>query len=275
MGDGARKDGREIASQSLGGRPAEAPLVSIVLVFFRGREELAVLLDNLRRHRLQVQDPREAEVVVIDGGSTDGTVELLRESGDVVDTWLSEPDAGIYDAMNKGVAAARGEYVLHLNAGDGLRHLPVAELRQCLAQGVDVAAFGVLVDGQRVFKPRLGLRSRIANTWHHQGTFYRRAAHLGYDPSYRVYGDFDHNERLRRSGCSVRLFPEAVVADHASGGASVAGVGTASLGEVWRVVRANAGLGWVPVSYAWMHLYLAVRWLRRRIGRHHGRATRA
>ena len=62
-------------------------------------------------------DPRQFELIVIDGGSEDGTVEVLRQWDDKIDYWFSETDSGIYDAMNKGIAAAHGEYVLHLNAG--------------------------------------------------------------------------------------------------------------------------------------------------------------
>lgn len=58
------------------------------------------------------------EFVVIDGGSSDGTVEIIRLYEKQVDWWISEPDHGIYDAMNKGLAAATGEYVWFMNAGD-------------------------------------------------------------------------------------------------------------------------------------------------------------
>ena len=52
--------------------------------------------------------------------------------------------------------------------------------------------------------PRNDWLLRFDNTWHHQGTFYRRTAHLGYDNSYRVFGDFDHNQRLRKAHKSIR-----------------------------------------------------------------------
>jgi glycosyltransferase involved in cell wall biosynthesis len=58
------------------------------------------------------------EWIVIDGGSTDGTVSLLRSNEDIIDYWLSEPDRGMYDAIAKGFARARGELLCWLNAGD-------------------------------------------------------------------------------------------------------------------------------------------------------------
>ena len=58
------------------------------------------------------------EYIVVDGASTDGTLEAIRRRADLVDAWISEPDGGIYAAMNKGAAMASGDYVLFMNAGD-------------------------------------------------------------------------------------------------------------------------------------------------------------
>ncbi len=166
-------------------------LVSIVTVVFRARHGAPPLLESV----FACQDER-LELIVIDGGSDDGTVELLRDSNDSIDYWISEPDQGIYDAMNKGLAAASGDYVLHLNAGDRLRLVPYEALRKSADDGVDVASFCVNMAGWGVFRPKVGLLLRINNTLHHQGTFYRRKNHLGYDTRYRVFADFDCNQRL-------------------------------------------------------------------------------
>jgi GT2 family glycosyltransferase len=244
-----------------GGRAEDSgsgiPLVSIVVVVFQSLPELRMLLDNLRSQELT-----DTEVVVVDGGSSDGTVEYLTASNDVVDIWMSEPDGGIYDAMNKGILAARGSYVLHLNAGDTLLYLPLDALRECLKDGVDVASFAVLDDGVKLFRPRSGFRTRIENTWHHQGTFYRREAHLLYDPSYRVYGDFELNQRMRRAGCTVRFFPD-LVAGHTSGGASSALMLTrAHRREIWKIVREHSGRLHVPPAFLKLHLYLILQRLK-------------
>jgi glycosyltransferase involved in cell wall biosynthesis len=242
----------EKASRHEGGRrfrslAASTPLVSIIIVVFNARYELSLLLESIFRvERVDV------EVIVIDGGSTDGTLALLQEWSDQIDYWLSEPDSGIYNAMNKGLAAAKGEYVLHLNAGDKLRSVPSGDLRQCLALGVDVVCCRVLMDGKSVYVPRIGLRMRIENTWHHQGTFYRRLSHPKYDEHYRVYGDFDLNQRLTKAGKSVRLLQE-VVAEHQNNGISVSGQ-KAHSPELWRSVRNNSGLIYVPIAFAWYKL---------------------
>lgn len=60
------------------------------------------------------------EYLIIDGGSTDGSVELIKENLEKITYWVSEPDSGIYNALNKGISKARGEYCLFLNSGDYL-----------------------------------------------------------------------------------------------------------------------------------------------------------
>ncbi len=217
-----------------------SPLLSVIIVVFRDREELTAIIRSILPHRSSA-----LEIVVVDGFSEDGTVEVLQSFGSQVDFWLSEPDQGIYEAMNKGLEAARGTYVLHLNAGDRLLHVPWQELSQCAVESVDVVCCRVLLDGVREFVSRTSLLSKLDNTWHHQGTFYRRAAHLGYDPTYRTSADFDHNQKLMKRGCMVRQLP-MIVADHEGNGISMREAGHQ---ETYRSVRTNYGLGFLLISW--------------------------
>jgi glycosyltransferase involved in cell wall biosynthesis len=218
------------------------PLVSIITVVFRDKKELENILTNLFEF-----DTSAFELIVIDGGSNDGTVELLQQWDDKIAYWLSEPDSGIYDAMNKGISAAHGEYILHLNAGDRLTHLPRVALAQCLTEGVDVASFPVLMDQGEMFRPKTGFRLRIDNTWHHQGTFYFRARHLGYNAQYRVFGDLDLNQRMLKNGRIVRLFDQ-VVSHHLNNGISMS---RADFHEVYKSIRDNFGTPYVAVAFLW------------------------
>ncbi len=63
---------------------------------------------------------KDFEYIIIDGGSTDGSAEVIKEFADKITYWVSEPDKGIYNAMNKGILHAKGEYLLFLNSGDWL-----------------------------------------------------------------------------------------------------------------------------------------------------------
>jgi glycosyltransferase involved in cell wall biosynthesis len=191
--------------------PATAPVVSVVVVTYRDRAELEELIDNMKPFR---GDGR-LEMVVVDGGSDDGTRELLERRSAEVDCWISEPDEGIYDAMNKGVALARGRYVIHINAGDRLLGVPWERMG---GDGPAWVSCQVRED-HRIFEPRLSWVTRYANTNHHQGSFFRRELHLGYKADYKVYGDFEHHLRLLRAGAKPTLVYE-LVAEHRGGGIS-------------------------------------------------------
>lgn len=237
---------------------AKPPLVSIISVVFRARQELPALLESIIP--LLGED---VELIVIDGGSDDGSVDYLRQNDDSIDYWISEPDHGIYDAMNKGIAASTGQYILHLNAGDRLRKIPRQELEQCLADNIDVACFAVEMEGFGIYRPRTGFVLRFANCWHHQGTFYRRASHLGYDTQYRIYGDFDLNQRVIKAGQSVRL-SNTLVAEQLSVGVSG---DTANYPELYMIVKRNFGAAYVYLSHLWYFVSPIVPTLKRWVGR--------
>jgi glycosyltransferase involved in cell wall biosynthesis len=242
--------GSRVASQK-GGLP---PLISVIVVAFCDRAEVEALIDNIGRFR-----GPDVELVIVDGDSGDGTLELLGARNDAVDYWVSEPDTGIYEAMNKGIAAANGEYILHLNAGDRLLAAPTAELEACLREKVDVASFSVQLDEGKVHIPRSAGLIRVTNTWHHQGTFYRRTAHLGYDPSYRVFGDFDHNQRMAKATNSVRIF-HRVISSHGNPGLSAS---KKNFGEIYKSIRRNSGAIYVPIAF----LRFKVDGVRRRLSK--------
>lgn len=103
-------------------------------------------VDGLRKTIESVvsQTFRDFEYIVIDGASDDGSVEVIKEFADRITYWVSEPDGGIYSAMNKGVRKAQGEYVLMLNSGDFLVDKSVFEKILPDLDGTDI------VQGNRV-----------------------------------------------------------------------------------------------------------------------------
>lgn len=89
------------------------PVVTVVTVVLNGRDFLERTIQSVLG-----QTYKNIEYVLIDGGSTDGTTEIIRKYEDRLDYWLSEPDSGIYDAMNKGTKLASGEWIIFMNSGD-------------------------------------------------------------------------------------------------------------------------------------------------------------
>jgi hypothetical protein len=97
--------------------PADLPLLSIVTVVYNGSKYLEQTIQSVIH-----QSYPHLEYIIVDGGSTDGTLEILRRYEDRINYWISDVDGGIYSAMNKGTRLAQGSHVLHLNADDLLCH---------------------------------------------------------------------------------------------------------------------------------------------------------
>lgn len=89
------------------------PLISLITVVYNAEKVLAQTLQSAMD-----QSYRNFELVIVDGGSKDKTLEIAEQFRSRIGTLISEPDKGIYDAMNKGIKAARGEWIYFLNAGD-------------------------------------------------------------------------------------------------------------------------------------------------------------
>ena len=92
-------------------------MISIITATFNSAQTLPTLIASIR-----AQSDRSFEWIVVDGGSRDDTVALLRDAGDVVTRWISEPDFGIYHALNKALLLAQGSYYLVVGSDDTLEH---------------------------------------------------------------------------------------------------------------------------------------------------------
>lgn len=182
---------------------------------------------------------------VSDGDSLDGTKQFLEKAGPLVDQWVSEPDKGIYDAMNMAVQRLPSEdgHVLFLGAGDQLIDLPKTIERQPGA-----ILFGNVQIGDDLFVSKIGWKLKIGNTLHHQGLFYPKAVLTAtkFDTRFRIYGDFDLNQRLSMS--NIPFIPlRKTIALAEPGGISW----DAPQSEVIAITRKNFGLFWAVVAIAW------------------------
>jgi len=166
------------------------PLVSILTVVRNNAERLQCTMQSVARYKNSAY-----QYVVVDGASTDGTLEVIRRNEGLVDLWISEPDSGIYHAMNKGVALCTGRYILFLNAGDEL----ITDLAAAAGGAPEDCALqygranmmnpdGTLsyVKGKRLKSPRKFLKGMPLC---HQAILYRRSEIPPYDLRFRICAD--------------------------------------------------------------------------------------
>lgn len=239
-----KKKFQHILKSSKKSSPNE-PLITIITVVFNGAM-------NLEETILSVinQKYNNIEYIVIDGGSSDGTLEILKKYDRHIDYWVSEKDNGIYDAMNKGLDKATGDFAININIGDLLLDLPITDLINALQLGGDVLSFSVKLSESGLFKPRIGFINRLNNCLHHQGTFYSCKLTERYDINYKVFADFDLNQRLFRAKKNITLSTK-IVSFHCENGISH---NREHFDEVWQIIRKNQGDFYVIIAYIYFRL---------------------
>lgn len=118
------------------------------------------------------------QFIVIDGASTDGSIEIIKQYGDFISLWKSEPDTGIYNAMNKGIKVAQGEFCLFLNSGDVLfDNSSLQESFSYMNEDVKIASCRIEVNSKIIEPPTydIKLRFTFGHQPCHQATFIHRS----------------------------------------------------------------------------------------------------
>lgn len=197
--------------------PSERPLVSVVTVVLNG---MPTIERTVRSVLAQTWTP--LEYLVIDGGSTDGTLQALEPYRDRIAHLVSEPDRGIADAFNKGVRLARGEFLQLLNADDWLEPEQIAHGVRTLLEDPADFVFGDLVyhrpDGSPAHRVRgdAGYARRIGRGMpdlNHPTVLARRRMFErigGFDETLRYAMDYDWLLRAHRAGLRGTYAPEVV-----------------------------------------------------------------
>ena len=168
------------------------PLISIITVVRNAAPTVGRVIDSVVSQRSS-----DLEYVVVDGASTDGTVDILRSYGDRIDRWISEPDRGIYDAFNKAIALASGDYYVVAGADDVFF---AGAVRELIDSGVlndrpDFVVCDVMANNRRKsgYRPHLGwIRHNLMVSSHSLGMVIKRSVHeqIGlYPVRYRVLAD--------------------------------------------------------------------------------------
>lgn len=193
--------------------------VSIITVVFNA-------VDKIKATVLSVfgQKYRDVEYIVIDGGSTDGTLDIINRYRDNIDIFISEKDDGIYDALNKGISKATGDWIGIMNAGDVFASEDV--LLKVFAKGNDFEAVDVIYgDAVAVDGKKESYRKSSANIvdlergpcYRHGASFVKRAVHrnfmfdLSKSEQLEFALDYEQIFRMYSGGCKFKYMNFPVV----------------------------------------------------------------
>ena len=217
---------------------------SIITAAYQAASKLEATIETVLR-----EDPTLFEYIVVDGGSDDSSIEVLKKYGDRI-RWISEPDRGVYDAMNKGIALSAGRYLYFLGAGDvlypGVLSRIAAELpdHDC---AVVYGNFSVPHDDTKYY-------GHVGKYWLclvydicHQSAFYGREVFemLGkYDLRYPVRSDYLTNIRAFCDERIEKKYVDLTVACYERGGMSELLIDDAFVADFPAIIRENLKIPW-------------------------------
>jgi glycosyltransferase involved in cell wall biosynthesis len=201
------------------------PLVTIITVTYNSRSSLKQAFDSVVN-----QSYEKIEFIVIDGGSTDGTIDLIKEYSYKITYWVSEPDQGIYNAMNKGIDKANGDLVYFLNSDDYLYDSSVVEdIVKIYGQANKPDAIygpvliynkksGVIGRSDKKFEPKYVQKGRVIC---HQGIFMKRELLVKhkFNEQYKIVADYELQVKCLIQKCRF-LHVDKVIAYYSNDGFS-------------------------------------------------------
>ncbi len=234
-------------------RENKAPLMTVIVAVYNGVLTLQQCIDSVLQ---QTYEP--LELIVIDGGSTDGTVDLLGKNSKRIRYWISESDRGIYEAWNKGLAQAKGEWVCFLGADDFLWDDEVlsrvaAQLPQ-VPEAINVVYSQTSLlgaDGEVLYsigEPWTQVRARFKQLMcipHpavlHRSRLFKKSG--GFDESFHIAGDYELLLRELKDKDAF-FMPSIIFSGMRQGGISSALGNTLSALREVRVAQRKNGLRW-------------------------------
>jgi len=229
-----------------------APLITIIIAVYNGKSTLQHCIDSATQ-----QTYLNKELIIIDGGSDDGTVDLLEENHRKINYWISEPDQGIYNAWNKGLAQAHGDWICFLGADDYFWDATVLErmvVQLEMLPPIIRVAYGQIMliglDGQSV-RP-------IGDSWEsvkkqfrqdmcipHVGTMHRRTLFQDvgvFDESFKIAGDYELLLRELKTGDAKFISGITTVGQRLGGVSTGKEYYMKMRQEVWRAQRKHGKL---------------------------------
>ena len=178
----------------------ENPLVSIITVVFNGEKYLQHTIDSVAS-----QTYKYIQYIIVDGGSTDKTIEIIKKNKDSVSKWISEKDKGIADAFNKGLALCEGDIVGLINADDWLEPNAIELIvRNFKDAGVVYGDSQFWLDGKPVAQTKSNhSKLRLGMTVSHSASFVKKEIYErlgGFNIKYKIAMDYDLFLRFFQSG---------------------------------------------------------------------------
>jgi glycosyltransferase involved in cell wall biosynthesis len=173
--------------------PDADPIISIITVVYNAKDQLEQTILSVIN-----QSYKSIQFIIIDGGSTDGTLDVIKKYQNNLSYWGSEPDNGVYDAMNKGVKIAKGDWLYFLGAGDILFNIVHKLVPNFKAPNTIYYGDVYKLDELKVYNGHFsGFKLAVSNICH-QAIFYPATVfeRFNYNLKYRTHADHDLNMRL-------------------------------------------------------------------------------
>ena len=194
---------------------------SIITINYNNKEGLERTIKSVLG-----QTFHDYQFIIIDGGSTDGSIDIIKQNADYIDYWISESDRGRYPAMNKGIKQAKGDYLNFMNSGDSFHSSTVLEDISKMNYTEDIITGG-FYDQEKgikhIIKPQeVTLLTMLKNTFNHQATFIKRQLFDKrlYDENYVIQSDAKFNyQSIIYDNCSIRII-DYIVANYDFNGIS-------------------------------------------------------
>lgn len=211
------------------------PKVSIITVVYNSKKYLADTINSVHR-----QSYPNIEYIVIDGGSTDGTLDVIRQHEDKITYWISERDKGIYDAMNKGILAAKGEIIGIINSDDFYDNDAVKQAVEVFTQQPDIdivhGNMVILYANRQVIKRSRVDNIKFAMDVNHPTCFVRRSVYQRrmFCIKYRIAADYDFLLWCKLSGVRFYYLDKTLVYYRPIGLTGSPSMGNADAFYIWK-----------------------------------------
>lgn len=217
------------------------PKISVITIAFNSASSIEETIKSVIGQKYE-----NLEYIIIDGGSTDGTVDIIKKYEQYVAYWISEPDKGISDAFNKGINAATGDVIGIVNSDDQYLEGALAAVADSYDGVADVYRGSILINDKEKYtyapSMKFGVLPIKVNVCH-LPTFITKAAYEkygGYDTSYKIAMDLDLLRRFYRKGAKFKLV-DAVLGNFNVGGVSTSTDIAIVFKERERVILKNGG----------------------------------